>query len=221
MAINIEMLDIYDGQGRALGISKERSLVHRDGDWHRTFHCWIVYLNEYLNPHILLQKRSATKSAWPNRVDVTAAGHYLAGETILDGLRELQEELGVMVTFEDLISVGIRVYVDELQQGAINHEFQDVYFLIDNRGLSEYKLQATEVSGLISVSVDKALQLFAGEIQVVDAQGLQVALDNPDTLEVNVLTLTTDDFIPMLDNYYYRIMVLAKRLLSGERFLVI
>src|SRR4051812_30424750 len=37
-----ELFDLYDADGAPLGLRKERALVHRDGDWHRSLHLWVV-----------------------------------------------------------------------------------------------------------------------------------------------------------------------------------
>ena len=36
-----EWLTIFDSERNTLG-KKLRDEVHRDGDWHETFHCWFV-----------------------------------------------------------------------------------------------------------------------------------------------------------------------------------
>ena len=36
-----EWLTIFDPERNTLG-KKLRDEVHRDGDWHETFHCWFV-----------------------------------------------------------------------------------------------------------------------------------------------------------------------------------
>src|SRR5215510_7041074 len=100
-----EIFDIYDENMRHIG-TKERSAVHRDGDWHKTFHAWVIFRDER-GDWVLLQKRSADKDTFPNLLDISAAGHYSAGETMQDGLRELHEELGLTeAKFEDLIPLG-------------------------------------------------------------------------------------------------------------------
>ena len=53
-----ELLDIYDENGNHLGI-KERRAVHLDGDWHRVFHCWVVYRDQDGVGHVVAQKRSS------------------------------------------------------------------------------------------------------------------------------------------------------------------
>ena len=37
-----EIIDIYTARGEPIG-RKSRTLVHRDGDWHRVFHCWVFF----------------------------------------------------------------------------------------------------------------------------------------------------------------------------------
>lgn len=38
----MEYLDIFDENNKPLGIIKEKSKVHEDGDYHRTAHVWII-----------------------------------------------------------------------------------------------------------------------------------------------------------------------------------
>ena len=38
----MEMFDVRTPQGDPTGEVKERSAVHRDGDWHGTAHIWLV-----------------------------------------------------------------------------------------------------------------------------------------------------------------------------------
>ena len=93
-----ELLDLYSASGTPLGRAKPRSAVHRDGDWHKTFHCWMCYRGEAGQEMLILQKRSPHVETWPNRFDITAAGHYRTGEDLSGGVREIAEELGVSVT---------------------------------------------------------------------------------------------------------------------------
>jgi len=86
-----ELFDLYDASGQPLGLAKERALVHRDGDWHRSIHLWIVRTGGGL----IFQRRSAAKDTWPNRLAVSVGGHYAAGEGLLEVLREAREEIGL------------------------------------------------------------------------------------------------------------------------------
>lgn len=105
----MEYLDIVTEDGIPTGRVKERSAVHRDGDWHRTSHIWIIRENKESGIDILLQKRSRTKESWPGCYDISSAGHIPAGEDYESAaLRELAEELGINAHGGELLLCGIR-----------------------------------------------------------------------------------------------------------------
>jgi isopentenyldiphosphate isomerase len=203
----VELLDIYDENMVHIGV-KEREAVHRDGDWHRTFHCWIVYRDD--RDYIVVQKRGPDKQFFPNKLDVTAAGHYEAGETIADGVREIQEELGITIAFDRLLPVGGR-WATCRNADRIDYEFNEVFLLNDDRPLTAYHHQREEVSDLVRIALDDALALFAGERETIPAAAL----------EAGPVTLRRGDFVELADHYTYRVLVLAKRYLNGEKYLVI
>jgi isopentenyldiphosphate isomerase len=217
-----ELIDIYDGTGKPLGIFKPKSEVHKNGYWHKSFHCWVIYKGQDGHGYIVLQKRSSKKKSWPNKFDITAAGHYIQGEGIEGGLREIKEELGVDVDISKLISVGVRVCVEDFDPKMVNHEFQDIFFLIDDRPLSSYKMSPSEVTGLVAIKIDDALSLFSGSCKKIIAEGYEVEETSGDfAVRQKAFEITADDFIPTLDNYNYKIMILANRILAGEKHLLI
>jgi len=206
-----EMLDIYDENMTWLG-AKERAAVHRDGDWHRVFQCWVIYRDDAGRDFVVMQRRSPIKETFPNKLDVSAAGHYAAGETAREGLRELSEELGIAPRFDDLIPLGVRVSVARCG-GLIDREFADVFFLVDGRPLSAYSYRCDEVAGLAALETTGALALLEhGTPLVAQAVGHGAAAQ---------ITVTRDDLIPTVDNYLYKIVLLAQRCLDGERRLAI
>ena len=79
----MEMFDVRTPQGDPTGEVKERSAVHRDGDWHGTAHIWLVRRREG-RIELLLQKRSRTKESFPGCYDTSCAGHLSAGDTFLE-----------------------------------------------------------------------------------------------------------------------------------------
>jgi isopentenyldiphosphate isomerase len=216
-----ELIDIYSGTGDHLG-TKGRNAVHIEGFWHKTFHCWVIFKDQQGVGWVILQKRSEKKGSWPGYVDVTAAGHYLAGETTRDGLREVQEELGIQVDEKALIPLGMRVCVEEFQAGKINHEFQDVFLLIGDDNLDKYRIQSEELTGLLKVRISSLLELFGKEVESIPAEGFVLKdIGGQLTKEAVTSSLNRDLFIPSLDKYNYKVMILADRALRGDKHLLI
>ncbi len=121
------------GEPTMLGdLKKPRALVHRDGDFHRSVHVWLV------DPHrqLLLQQRSASKDTHPCLLDVSCAGHITGDDAVLDtAVRELYEELGVRVDAESVASARLCT-LPSVQEGHtarhgpfICREFQDLFLL--------------------------------------------------------------------------------------------
>lgn len=210
-----ESLDIYDDNVQRIG-AKDREAVHASGDWHKAFHCWIVAERED-QPVVLFQLRGPDKKVFPNKLDITAAGHLVQGESVEDGLRELEEELGVTVDFDRLIPLGLRTEVVQLGD-VINREFDETFLLHDNRALQEYKLQEEEVTGLAEIGIDEGQQLFGGDLDSVTARAIM--LNESGTSEED-LRVTVDSVIPRTDRYYLKVFIMAARYFAGERYLAI
>ncbi|HET7579244.1 MAG TPA: NUDIX hydrolase, partial [Bacillales bacterium] len=68
-----EMLNVLDEDMNRIG-QKSRDEVHAAGDWHETFHCWFIRV-ENGERYILLQKRAEVKKDYPGLLDITSAGH--------------------------------------------------------------------------------------------------------------------------------------------------
>jgi isopentenyldiphosphate isomerase len=204
-----EILDIYDEDLRWLG-AKERGAVHRDGDWHRVFHCWIAYRDKDGRDYLVVQRRGPNTQTFPNLLDITAAGHYQAGESVRDGVREIREELGIDVDFDKLFPLGIHISVSRYN-GLIDRQFADVFLYIYDQDIGDYHYQVEEVAGLLVLPVDEGLAMFAGERESITARA--VGVQNGD------ITITPSDFIDTPDSYTYKMLILAKRALNGEKHL--
>lgn len=103
-----EILDIVDEDGNPTGQTVDRSLAHTEGIRHRTSHVWLIR-RRCDRWQLLLQKRSDEKDSFPGCWDISSAGHIPAGSGFEESaVRELHEELGVLIDKERLVPCGLR-----------------------------------------------------------------------------------------------------------------
>lgn len=209
-----ELFDVYDGAARPTGRVKRRQDVHRDGDWHRSFHCWVSCEDGPL-PSLLLQQRGPHKDTWPHRLDVTVGGHFRAGETLDDVLREVREEIGITVRRRDLLHLGRRVYVGEQEPGTRDRELQDVYIWRSPLDLEAYRPQPIELEALAAAAVADLLHLFSGQVERIPVRLLSSAG------ALQPAFITAGDFIPTLDQYFHRVATLVDLAIKGYPHLVV
>ncbi|WP_419912875.1 NUDIX hydrolase [Candidatus Poriferisodalis sp.] len=209
-APGVEQLDVVDEVGRYLRTAP-RDEVHERGEWHRVFHCQIVTLRDGV-PTAVLQQRSRAKAAFAGLIDISAAGHLAAGEAPLDGVRELEEELGVTPAGTDLVPLGVRRLADDSGEGTLNCELTSVYLLRDDRPLTDYVLARDEVDAVLDAPIADLLALFGGAPSIT-VKGISSA-GHPDASEIT-LEVTLDDFVPSSE-YWVVLMVMAQRFLAGQ-----
>lgn len=164
-----ELFDVFDVKKNWLGVAP-RSEVHAMGLWHQTFQCWIVSLEEE-EPKLLLQLRHPDKDLFPDLLDISCAGHLAAGETVEDGTREFEEELGLSVAFDELIPCGVFAEEDLISDQLIDREFCHVFLHRCDQPLKSYVLQPNEVSGLFAVTVSELRQLTDHTCDAITAIG--------------------------------------------------
>lgn len=162
-----ELLELVDRRSESLGRGKARDAVHHDGDWHRTFHCWIVRQGDG-GLEVVLQKRALTKDTFPGCWDASAAGHWRFGEDARMAARELQEELGIDAPFATLTWMGREPTVRRTN-GLIDREVHEVYRLRWDAPLTSYRPDVTEVIGLAALPAAGWLDLLGGHVDAVPA----------------------------------------------------
>ncbi|MGD6940678.1 NUDIX hydrolase [Cytobacillus gottheilii] len=200
--MNTEILKIFDVNGKYIGTST-REEVHSKGLWHETFHCWLVSIvdNRYF---IHFQLRSNQKKDYPNMLDISAAGHLNAEESVHDGIREVHEELGVNVSMEDLISIG-NIPNEIIQDHIIDRELGHVFlYIIPDESEIKYKFQIEEVAGIMMIELDSFEQLWLGAIDSVQAKGI-VLNKKMEKVEVDRL-VRKDDFVPHDSTYISKVL---------------
>ena len=157
----LELLDLLDENGELSGQVRERTLVHLNGDWHRTSHVWVVRRRGDGGHDLLLQKRSRGKDSFGGCYDISSAGHIPVGQDYLESaLRELKEELGIAAEPEDLRLVGVHDgrYEGEFH-GRIfkNHEKSHVFAYEKPVEIEKLKLQKEEVESVKWMRIEDVL----------------------------------------------------------------
>jgi isopentenyldiphosphate isomerase len=139
----MELIDVLNRDGSPAGTTKPKPDVHRDGDWHRSVHIWIITPDD----RILVQRRALTKENNPGLWDVSSAGHIAAGETAIESaIRETQEELGIELDPGELRHVASLREQAVLNGGTyIDNEFHEIFVVHRDVDLSSLRLQAEEV----------------------------------------------------------------------------
>lgn len=208
-----ELFDIVDEDGTPTGVAKPRAAVHRDGDWHRAFHLWLVWRDSSGRARVLFQRRSATKDTWPGKLDVAVGGHLRAGEGLEHVVREVEEELGIQTALEQLLPVQTRRAISRTGTWY-DRELQYVHVLPLPGGLPRLQPHPTELAAVCQVTVDDLTRLFEDEAPSVPA--LTAAIQRDGALaQWRDDTISHDDFVPAMDNYWLNGARAAAQLLSG------
>lgn len=198
-----ELIKIVDKYGKPLGTST-REEVHKKGYWHETFHCWFVSKENGID-YIYFQKRSDQKKDYPNLLDITAAGHLLAHETVYEGVREVKEEIGIDVQFNELISLGVIQY--SVKHGdLIDNELSNVFLYQFKNSMDDFKLQLEEVTGIVKVEFNQFKELFSGKRSELSVYGFEMYQDEKIVIVDQIIN--KKDFVPHENCYYEKILTM-------------
>ncbi|MFC5603590.1 NUDIX hydrolase [Sporosarcina koreensis] len=176
-----ERLKVFDENYTYIG-EETREAIHKKGLWHETFHCWLVD-----ETNVFIQKRSSSKKDFPSLYDITAAGHLLVDEDIMDGIREVEEELGIQVDLSKLKRMGFVRDVIRLPD-FIDKEFANVFLYQSSFAPNDFTLQQEEVESIHSVPIKDLQALFRGEVDEI--------------IFGNEIPLTLSDFVPHETTYF-------------------
>lgn len=154
----MEKLDIYDSDGNYLG-EEDRKVVHEKGYWHKTVHCWLYDSKG----RVFFQRRADRGTLY-----TTASGHLKAKESVKEAFRrEILEEVGVDLDSSDATFVGVVPFkMDRKKEDGslfIDRAFANVYVLLYDGDYSSFHLDPEEVSALVLVDAQDALDLFSKE----------------------------------------------------------
>ncbi|KGK30301.1 NUDIX domain-containing protein [Cellulophaga sp. E6(2014)] len=147
-----ELIDIVTDNGLKTGETVLKSVAHRDGIFHQTVHIWFYTKNH----QILLQQRGKDKNTFPLLLDVSVAGHIHAGEAIeVAALREIEEEIGLLVSKKDLKKIGVFKSIQNHHPELIDAEFHHTFIAELKVPLQELIKQESEVEDLQLTSLIK------------------------------------------------------------------
>lgn len=200
-----EMLKIFDENKHQIGIAT-REEVHRLGHWHEAFHCWFVSREEEKD-YIYLQLRSDMKKDYPSLLDITAAGHLLAQETVLDGIREIKEEIGIDVSINELESLGVINYC-VVKENFIDKEIAYVFLYRYNNTFEEFTLQKEEVSGMLKTEFDDFYELWIGDLEQISVKGFKIDSGGNRVLVDKIVE--RNQFVPHEISFYQSVVKLIK-----------
>jgi len=157
----MEILDVVDENGNPTGQTVERKKAHEEGIMHRTSHVWLLRKKQG-KVQILLQKRSEIKESFPGCYDISSAGHIPAGMDFVESaIRELQEELGISVSNEDLVFCGDRTVIwDDSFYGRPFHDrqYSRVFILWWDMDEEEFIVQKEEVDSVHWMDLDECIE---------------------------------------------------------------
>ena len=146
-----ELIDIVTETGKHTGKSALKSEIHKKGYYHNTAHIWLYTANK----EILLQQRAASKAICPLLWDVSVAGHIDAGESIISGaLREVKEEINLIIPEEKLHKIGVFECFQSYPNGIIDNEFHHTFISELHIPITDLMPQKSEVEALKLVSIE-------------------------------------------------------------------
>jgi hypothetical protein len=194
------------------GHAKLRGEAIENGDWIGSFNLWIVQDSPV--PSIVYQQRGPTRTWMPNKLDVTAGGRYRAGEEIADGLREIREELGKDYEFKDLTYLGRKINVSPDTKSRLNHTVIDIFMVLDNSPFVSYKIDPEEIYAVCSCPIDDLIKAHTETGYSFTVKGLK-----HDGTETDIY-VDKNSFPYNWDNYHFKIALLAKQFLAGDKNLL-
>lgn len=207
-----ELIDIFDENMNLLGTAM-KSQAHREGLWHKTFHCWLVHKTPDGKTLLWLQLRNPNKDIFPDKLDISAAGHIRAGEEVKDGYREIQEELGLKLQKDDIVKLFTSKEIYEAEN-INNREFQMVYVAMVTGSPYKAVLQPEEVAGLYEVDIDEFADLMADKVQSIEARGIKRNPDSSYTLEFR--NISKSDVAAHSKDYYNKALDMIKRFVNNS-----
>ena len=151
----MEILDLYDVNGKRLNKTHIRGNQLKKDEYCIAVDVWIKNDKE----QILLTQRHQAKKLYPLKWECTS-GFIMTGEDSVNGaLRELKEEIGIIINEEELTKIHRIIHHD------INIIF-DIFLVIKNINIKDLKLQDMEIINAKWVNKNELKVLFKNDEMV-------------------------------------------------------
>ena len=192
-----ELLTIYDRFGASIGVAT-REEVHKKGYWHKTFQCYVTGIENDAE-YMYIQLRSQGKKDFANLYDITAAGHILSNEAVEEGVREVNEELGLNVSSDELLSLGIipNIIVTE---NIKDYELSHVFLYEMKEPMESFILQQEEVSGMVKTPLNEFIAFFSGKSENLRIEGYKLGSGGNKTWFTDIID--KNQFVPHSQDYF-------------------
>ena len=155
----MELIQIVDKNGNFTGEIIEKEKAHDKNLLHNEVAAFVVNKKG----KILLQKRSANKRFDANKWAI-CAGHVDAYESLENAmLREINEEIGIEITPNELLPLGDR----KITLSDSNSHITYYYYIYSNLNEDEFIIQRNELSEVKWFDLDKVIQIIQSKDQTI------------------------------------------------------
>ena len=136
----MELLDVIDKDGNITGEVLDKSEIRERNLLHKVVCLFIINSKN----QVLLEKRSMNKKIHPGKLGL-CEGHVHAGEDNMSGvIRELEEELGVVASKDDIIH-----FCTILKEREKNSNITYAYYMFLDKEAKDFVIQEEELSEVI------------------------------------------------------------------------
>lgn len=143
----MELLDVYDNNGEKTGKVVERGTLDSSFNEGEHIAVAIIYI-ENNNGEFLIQKTSKEKGGLYS----STGGHINHGEEPIDTIkREVKEELGIDISYDNIIDLGHVLF---------DFPVRFVFYLKKDINLKDIVLQESEVESVSFMSIEKIKELI-------------------------------------------------------------
>lgn len=210
----MSMLDIYDHDYNHIGIEDSKR-VHELGLWHRVFTCQIF---DPQKKTAFFQRKHPARYSFHSEdyIDISVGGHYEAGETIEDGVRELYEETNIHVAFSRLIPIGVRRLSAKPADNYFINEFQHIFLLPFRGSLADLVKENNETSSYTQINIYDMIDLLLLAKDKIDGISCYEINGTKTTQDVYLSRNDIAPYYMRTDQFLLRLMVAAKRYIEKQ-----